>query len=395
MLVNNILYFLISMISPIMTFLFLGEASKTLSVGLFANLSLTLSVLAYFQLFSDFGSKDYFLTKGGKKRFDVSMLNDILRINVIIILLVTIISIYIFGYTGKLLLFLFFEFLITGYLLKFALVKCQLNGDVTKIKVANLLFALFVNGLKLSLLYLTGNIYMSIILSGIIGGGIVYTYLNKIRLVRNDDVFSRISISNYFNYLKYYNYWLPFLISTLSFLLYFNSDKLIIAWYLKPEDLAMYTIAATFVSVGELVCTVAWSILLPKADIIENNNKYRLLLRLLAMVGGISFFLIVLFFGQNTINLFFSDKYPEAYSVSIYLSVFFLFRYSNIINEILIINKGRQNIVAKRRVVCGLLNVLLNLIFIPYFGVVTAAVTTVLSEVILSVFLSYELKFKK
>lgn len=383
------------MISPVIMFLFLGEASKILNVEVFASLSLSLSILAYFQLCSDFGSKDFFLTKRGKKYFDLATLNNVLKINVVILLLVSIVLYFLLDGTGKLLLLMFFEFFITGYLLKLALVRCQLTGDVTKVKMAYLLFAVFVNGVKYTLLCLTENIYLAISFSGFLGVIVIFYYLNHINIVNFSDFFSEFNKKNYTRYLKEYKYWIPFLISTLSFLLYFNSDKLIIAWLLKPEDLAVYTIAATFVSVGELVCTVVWSILLPKADFISKNTRYRIILRGVAVFGGTSFFLIVLCFGKDIIDLFFSERYPLAYSLSVCLSLYFIFRYSNIINELVIVSNGLQGKLAKYRLFCGCINVGFNMIFIPFWGVFTAAVTTVLSEFILLAFLLYENRFKK
>ncbi|WP_341508688.1 polysaccharide biosynthesis C-terminal domain-containing protein [Photobacterium damselae subsp. damselae] len=334
------------------------------------------------------------MTKRGKKYFELSTLNNILKVNTIILLLFSIVLYVLLDGTGLLLL-MFPEFFITGYLLKLALVRCQFTGDVTKIKIAYLLFAIFVNGVKYILLCLTSNVYFAVSFSGILGSIIIFYYLNYINIVKFNDFFSEFNKKNYTRYLKEYKYWMPFLISTLSFLLYFNSDKIIIAWLLKPEDLAVYTIAATFISVGELVCTVVWSILLPRADFISKNTRYRIILRGIAILGGVGFFLIVLSFGRYLIDLFFSEQYPLAYSLSVCLSLYFIFRYSNIINELVIVNNGFQGKLAKYRLFCGFINVSFNLIFIPFFGVFTAAVTTVLSEFVLLAFLIYENRSKK
>ena len=85
---------------------------------------------------------------------------------------------------------------------------------------------------------------------------------------------------------------------------------------------------------------------------------------------------------------------PNVQINVVILSIYFIFRYWNVISELVVIYNGKQKVLAKGRLFCGGINVILNMIFLERFGIIAAAFTTILSELILCIILNYENKIK-
>lgn len=389
--ISSLVLFLSSFLTPFMTFLFIGLVSRNSTVDAFSDLSLALVIIAYFNIFSDFGSKDYFLTKEKPNIYSVDFFSNVIKVNLILIFIICLVINIKNKDLGSIIFSLYFEFILTSFLLKSILLRLQIKDKASDYRYYNLLLAVSVPSVKYLIFFITNDLILSLSLSGILGLSLVLFFSNKNDLFSILSVF-RISLFDYIIYVKSIRLWYPFLMSTLSFFLYFNSDKLIIAWKLSSEDLAVYTIATTIMSIGEMASTVAWMLLIPKMNVVNKCAKFRKNIRSLSFFGGFSFFILSYALSDELIVYFFGVSYLEAYSISVLLSLYFIFRYWNITSEIVLISSSKAGFMAKARLFCGLFNVAVNLLFIERYGLYFAALSTILSELILMGLLSYEIK---
>jgi O-antigen/teichoic acid export membrane protein len=95
---------------------------------------------------------------------------------------------------------------------------------------------------------------------------------------------------------------------------------------------------------------------------------------------------------KEIIMLIFGSQYVLAStSFSILLLFFFLMSFSIVFTNFLI-SHNKEKFFLKVRIISTIANIILNFIFIPLFGIIGAAITTVISEIINLIYLYFETK---
>jgi len=218
-----------------------------------------------------------------------------------------------------------------------------------------------------------------VLLAGLIGGGIqslviIFTIRSHIIPVFRGIMFRTA--------LKYS---LPIIPHHIGGFLFIYSDKIILEKFVTLSAIGLYGIAVTFANLLRLVVMSANQALQPNfMEMSKNDRKiatsaFKPIITKWAILVSLCF-LVLAVFSKEAIMLLTPAKF---YSASAYIPILLLahvFRgmYLFPINSILFLKKTIY--VPVITLTAGLLNVILNLIFIPKYGVIAAAWTTLVSS---------------
>lgn len=214
-------------------------------------------------------------------------------------------------------------------------------------------------------------------------GGIVTVFAAYLILYRKWRIFviPKIDRSAFLNYLS--KSW-PVGLALILNLLYFRVDVLILAWVRPPEDVGIYGLSYQFFEASLAVPIFFVNAIYPYlAGVYKQNiNKFYKNFKfwvsvLLAISVALSVFLILV---SLLIPLLYDLRFaPSRVPLVILASGIPFFFISALLWHVLIIFDRQKNLV----LVYGagfVFNLAANLIFIPKFGYIAAAVTTVVSE---------------
>ncbi len=191
---------------------------------------------------------------------------------------------------------------------------------------------------------------------------------------------------------------LPFWIALFLGVVYFKVDVILLS-ILEPENIhnvsiALYSLPMKIIEVGMVFGTVYLNSLLPvlSSHHLSQEKKHRvthtawLLLSILGSIISIGF----AFGAYQVIGLIASSEYikigsfydsPHTLMITAWIfAVYFIASLSNY----LLINANRQKELLKINIAITLLNIGLNLILIPHYSFIGAAVATLISQIILT-----------
>ncbi len=178
---------------------------------------------------------------------------------------------------------------------------------------------------------------------------------------------------------------------------YFTVDTQIIALLLNAEDVALYQSIFRIIYIFLIVSDVASNVLLPylsskyakdqTIDELSGNILYLLL------ILGCSLFLFFTFFHREIITILYTPAYIKAYPLVLPLSLVILLRTSSSIYGTLLTISNNQVNRVKVVFLSMVSSIALNLILIPYFGIIGSAWTSVLVHLLL--FAGYQWYSKK
>lgn len=216
-----------------------------------------------------------------------------------------------------------------------------------------------------------------------VAGGIVTVFVAYLILYRRWRilVIPKIDWPVFLNYLS--KSW-PVGLALILNLLYFRADVLILAWVRQPEEVGIYGLAYQFFEASLAVPIFFVNAIYPylagvyKQNISKFYKDFKFwVLVLLAISVALSVFLILVSFLIPFIyDLRFAPSKAPLVILASGIPFFFL---SALLWHVLIIYDKQKNLV----LVYGagaLFNLIVNLIFIPRFGYIAAAVNTVVSE---------------
>lgn len=193
---------------------------------------------------------------------------------------------------------------------------------------------------------------------------------------------------SYFDY-KYCKYVikksLPLILSSALIVIYNRVDQLMINYYLGSESLGLYSIG---VRLSDAVNVVIMSIVTSYIPLIleyknKNNKKFNIeydkLLKLVLML--LTFGVVVFeFCGEQFLNLAFGKDYVPAFSATLILFISLIFSTMGTTSSHLLISDNLEKYRLYRSVFSLVINVVLNVILIPYIGIVGAAIATLISQ---------------
>lgn len=170
-------------------------------------------------------------------------------------------------------------------------------------------------------------------------------------------------------------------------LIYYSFDKLLIPLFLDYYQLGLYVIGYTFFGTLISLISILNFSFFPVLSSVSNNKqkakfigelylKYLLIFAIPITFGGI-------YLADRIIQLAFGAEFIGGLIAFQIILLFFFIASLNLYNTsvMLIYHKEKQYLYLV--IVAAILNILLNLIFLPIFGIIGSAIITLLSELIL------------
>jgi O-antigen/teichoic acid export membrane protein len=190
---------------------------------------------------------------------------------------------------------------------------------------------------------------------------------------------------------------LPFAIGWLFFDLYFNIDMTMISIFIGTDDVAYYSVAYRIISAFFIIPVALSGSLMPifsrlyiqshevLARSYQKIIKYLIIIGIPTTIGMtiISDITIIAIFGSQYINSI------PALQILVWILAFHFITY---FDGLVLGAINQQNLTIISLCIIIFINIALNLLFIPYFSYIGAAVVTVISEIALFILYSYQLK---
>lgn len=168
---------------------------------------------------------------------------------------------------------------------------------------------------------------------------------------------------------------------------YFSIDNQLVAYYGGNEELAIYQSILRVVLLLLSVSALFESVFLPylSSRFNEDSHSFKFLAIIINKVVitiGLTLFMGFNLFSHEIITILYSEKYLEALTIVLPLSVVLLLRIITSVYSVLLTISDHQNIRVLIAVISLLVNLSLNFIFIPKYGYVGAAYVSVVTHIV-------------
>lgn len=177
---------------------------------------------------------------------------------------------------------------------------------------------------------------------------------------------------------------LPMLISSLAIMLYMRIDQLMIKAFLGDYELGLYTAMTRLYEMELLIFVVISTSILPLIVSLKSSSheKYILFFKFAFSFGiyaSVFLSVVSIYFSENIILMLYGKDY--IIGLDVYLVVILSLPIACIgsIKSKYLISEGKTKKLTIRAIVALTINFVMNLILIPYLGIVGAAYSTLLS----------------
>jgi PST family polysaccharide transporter len=190
----------------------------------------------------------------------------------------------------------------------------------------------------------------------------------------------------------------PLILSGIVIMMYMRLDQIMIGEMIGDEGVGLYSVSTRFTELWYFIPSIFATSFFPKLVekfTVNKKNYYDVCLKLLKLLFVISFSIAMFFtfFSNFIINFLYGKEYTMsvfALQISIWTGVFVFWGVAAG-NMLVIENLNKHNLI--KSVQGLLLNVILNLVLIPEYGINGAAIATLISQFYASYF--YYAFFKK
>lgn len=179
---------------------------------------------------------------------------------------------------------------------------------------------------------------------------------------------------------------IPFFISTLGVVIYMRIDQLMLKSFLGDYSVGIYTVGMKLSEMWYFIPTIVVSSVFPKLYKLKNksskefNNKVLILLRFLSFISILAVIFISIF-SEEVINLVFGFEYSESASVLVIHIWTGIFVALGLVSSNWYIANGIEKIIMYKTIYSAIICVILNFLFIPKYGVLGAASSTLISQI--------------
>ena len=382
--VLNIVRQSLTILFPLLTFPYV---SRVLGTEEFGRYSFSLSIVSYFQLFAAFGISTFAIREASAIRDDkkkVSELSsDLFTFNCItctiayaVLILLTLSNSHLFSYR---LLIGIQSLCMTMSLLGLDWVN-NVYEDFLYITVRYIVIQIIALAAVFVFVKSSADtaVYCFIILCGSYGGNIVnliyirkYIGVPRLKPIRLKRYLIPLSV---------------LFVNSLATTIYVNSDVTVIGFFLGDTDAGLYSFASKIYNILKYFINAAIIVTIPRLGALVDKDwqKYDQLIEktmtaLMTVILPINAGVFVL--SRQIIMIAGGSEYIDGHlslSVLSFSLVFALFA-SVCTNCVLILQKKEKRVLAST-VISASVNLLLNMILIPYIGIIGAAITTVIAE---------------
>lgn len=384
--IGSIITLLVGFISsPIITRLITPEQNGKFSMFMtIGNLLLVIVVLGLDQAYVRFFYDEEEENRG-------ILLKSCLKIPLIISAIISVImlifykqlSIYIIGQKSFIVIILLIVYLITNILLRFATLqirmsqKAKLYSFVNIVqKIANLVFVILI-------FYIFNNSYITLIIAAVISTIVAML----ISIIAEKDVWVKESVvrSLKTSRSEILRYGVPLVFSMAITWIFQSTDRIVIKQFSGYEELGLYNGAMTIIALLNAVqstFTTFWTPVAFEKYSLEPNNKE--FFRKINSIVTVSMLVIaiLLISSKDLIVLLLGEKYRQAMFIFPYL-VFMPIMYTISETTVIGINfKKKPNEHIKIATISAVINLIGNIILVPRFGAIGAAISTGISYII-------------
>ncbi|WP_180958520.1 lipopolysaccharide biosynthesis protein [Planococcus sp. Urea-3u-39] len=284
----------------------------------------------------------------------------------------------------KLLFFLMVFQAYFSFIRQFTLLKLKFDYKYKTASVINILFSLL--GLFLSIFFIINFFEENKYLGQILGSWIVIILLGVFcavyLLLKRGKLFS-------WRYWKYgLSLSIPLILHNLSNIANAQFDRIAINKYIGDAETGIYSFAyniGMIVSVLMISLNEAW---VPWMYEKLNNNQFSILLERAKIYRNIFslLFTLILFISPELIKIMASEEYWAGLYIIpwIFMAYYFQFMYIFEVNVEFFYKK--TGLISLGTISSALINIILNIIFVPQYGFIAAAITTVISFFLLFLF---------
>lgn len=180
-----------------------------------------------------------------------------------------------------------------------------------------------------------------------------------------------------------------FCLSSFFFIIYFQTDTIILSIFRSDYDVGLYSSVYKLVVAIFIFSQIILQTILPVIYRISLEEKeklkriYRALTKYLGALG-LACSIGLFFLAKPIILLAYGKKYEAAAIILQILAWFVFIKFMSSIFSTYLLSTNKQNRRAALQGVAAFLNLVLNLILIPKFGYIAAAGTTLFSELLLA-----------
>lgn len=383
----NIMKSLMSVVFPLITFPYISRVLGAENVG---KINFGNSIVSYISLIATLGVTTYAVRECSKARDDVRKLNEtasqIFSINVITTVIAYIILFLLLLFAKPLQSYRQLIIIQSSSVLFATLGADWINTAMEDFKyITYRSFAFQILSIVAMFLFVKNTedymIYALICVLSSSGANVINIFYRK--------KYCRIRFTLDCNVKKH----LPPILLMFSLILaqtiYVNSDMTILGLIrgdyevgLYSVSVKIYTIVNTLVASIALVIMPRMSMLFAKKDYNEINNLIKYAVNCVVTLGfpciiGIN---VV---AREIIEIIAGAEYIEAATSLHILTVALLMSFfGGIVSNVIMLPSGREKICLKSSIICALINLIANVILIPYFGLNAAAFTTALAETV-------------
>lgn len=182
-----------------------------------------------------------------------------------------------------------------------------------------------------------------------------------------------------------------FIISGMFVTLYMQMDKIMIGNYLSEYYVGLYSAATTICTLWSFIPEAIINSMRPTIYESKKNNEQNYLnkLRLLYCIifwMGILFSIIITIFSKLIITILYGKNYLLAQSSLIIVVWYTAFAYLGSARGVWIVCEEKNRYSKKYIMIGAIINLLLNYLLIPRFGIEGAAIATLISQAVVAIF---------
>ncbi len=183
---------------------------------------------------------------------------------------------------------------------------------------------------------------------------------------------------------------LPMMLTEGMYLVIANSDTLMLAYYTNEKETGIYSISIGLVLMTTIIISAIQSFSAPKFSELYHTNKIKELKILAVQTSKLTFFtlmpiaIILIVFGEWLLKTVYGVEFVLGYHPMVIVVVAYIIKSSSGLVGIFLNMTGHEKVYSYIAFFSALLNILLNYILIPKYGLNGAAFATAISIVIWS-----------
>lgn len=186
----------------------------------------------------------------------------------------------------------------------------------------------------------------------------------------------------------------PLLLSTVSVVVYMKTDQLMLGQMLGDKSVGIYTAACKISELCYSLPTIIMASIFPTLLAIrqESARRYTELLQAILtsfVAAGLIIALVLTIFADFLIALFFGSEFADAAGVLRVHAWACIFVFIGVASGQWLVAEGLQKHAFIRTLVAAVVNIIGNVLLIPHFGPIGAAVATLISQIIAAYLMDY------